>query len=146
MDTCHQSAAGSPCSELIWETDGQGTAQAGDVSFAAGDRAAWTPEQLLGVAAAASLMSAFFELARRAGLSVLAYASQQHLERIEGKPRPELVISPCITVRSDEDAVLARALCDHAFAESTIVAALACPIHVEPHVVALPAERVDCEC
>lgn len=146
MEPCHEAAARTHYSELVWETDGQGTAQAGDVSFAAGDRAAWTPELLLGAAVESSLMSTFFELGLRAGLTVLAYVSQQHVERLEGASRPELVISPCITVRSSDDAVLARALCDHAFAQSPIVAALACPIRVEPHIVVLPAERVNCEC
>jgi organic hydroperoxide reductase OsmC/OhrA len=143
MNGCHEEAAPLPFTELVWDTDGLGIAQAGEVSFTTGDAAAWTPELLLATAVGASLMGRFFALARRAGLNVLAYASQQHSTATSS---PELTISPCITVRSSDDAVLARALCDHAFAGSPIVAALACPVRVEPHIVALPAEPVDCSC
>lgn len=141
MDTCRETATPADYSELVWETDGQATAQAGDVSFRAGEGAAWTPEQLLGLAAGASVMSTFFALSRGAGLTARAYVSQQRVEQREGMPRPEIVVSPCITVSSNDDAVLALAACDRAFAESTVAAALSWPIRLEPHVVVLPPQR-----
>lgn len=133
-------------SELIWEAHGQCTVQAGEVTLAAGDQEPWTPDLLLAAGVAASVMRTFLQLASRLGLTVLAYVSQQHVERSSDSHTSHIVVAPCVTVRTSEDVVLARALCDHAVAESPIVAMLSCRLQMEPRIVALPDEPIERGC
>lgn len=132
--------------ELIWEADRHCTVQAGEVALASGEPAAWTPELLVAAGIAASMMTAFVRLAAAAGLTVLAYASQQRVERSADSEESQIVIAPCVTVRNGTDAVLARALCDHAVAESRMAALLSRRLRIEPHIVTLPDEAIDGEC
>ena len=143
---CSETSAPAAYSELIWEADGQCTVQAGDVALSVGEPRAWTPELLVAAGVAASIMSAFLRLASAAGLTVLACASQQRVERSADSAHALIVIAPCVTVPNSTDAVLARALCDHAVAELPVVALLSRPLRVEPRIVALPDETIECDC
>lgn len=67
--------------ELIWDAASVGTATTtAGASITIGDAADFAPEDLVAVAAAASLMRTFLKLADAAGVPVFSYAAASHVE------------------------------------------------------------------
>ena len=146
MAECGEGPSSPGYSELIWEAGGRCTVQAGEVALAAGEHTPWTPDLLVAAGLAADIMTMFMRLRVEAGLDLLAYASQQRVDRSPEDIRLEIVITPCITVRTVDDAVLALALWNRAVAASPLSRVVTCPLRIEPRIVALPDAVADCEC
>jgi hypothetical protein len=135
--------ASGAVSELFWETDDECIVQAGNVVVTAGEHESWTPEHLLVGGLAASIMGSFLRLAHRAGITVLGYASQQRIERFPDAEDPEIVLAPCIVVRTDDEVRRARLLFGDAVVESSVAGMLKCPRRFEPHIAAIDSSRIE---
>ena len=103
----------------------------------AGDTESWTPDLLVATGLAVSVMTSFVRLAADAGLEVLAYASQQRVDRSDGS-RPVIVVAPCIAVRSAADGAAARCLCERAATALADAESLTSALAVEPRVAVIP--------
>src|SRR4029453_13338898 len=62
--------------ELVWDADRSGTCMSSDgASLTAGDLAAWSPDDLLTMAAASCLMRTFLQIAAKEHVPVLGYVA-----------------------------------------------------------------------
>jgi hypothetical protein len=81
--------------ELVWDSGRLGTATApSGASATVGDRADYDPDDLLGMAAASSVMRTFLELAEPRDLPILSYAATAYVES------PANGRKPCVHVCS----------------------------------------------
>ena len=75
--------------ELVWDADRSGTCMSSDgASLTAGDLAAWSPDDLLAMAAASCLMRTFLQIAAEEHVPVLGTLRQPARTR-------QTVASPC---------------------------------------------------
>lgn len=122
--------------ELVWHggESGTGLTEHG-ASMSCGCPAEWVPEHLLCLAADSSFMTTLLRLASEAGLEVLGYVSRARLEAPAdaGQP-PQVTLSPCIVVGSDEAARVIERLCNEAVRESLVSRVLHGRIHVSADV------------
>lgn len=126
--------------EMVWDDGTDATAVALDVPLQGarlrvGPEAGWLPAHLLTLAAASSFMSALLRLAAGAHVDVLGFVSNSKL-RVPGDREqvPALTLSPCIVVRSEEDAKRIGALCDEAILLSDVCRTLQGRLRLEPDI------------
>jgi uncharacterized OsmC-like protein len=136
---CHRSNRLLHTTELVWdaETTGTGTADDGRV-LRVGPHGEWSPEELLSLAAEASLMAAVLSAAERTNLEILGYVSSAGLMAASDGAEPsELVVTPCIVVGSQSDAQVARRLAIVAARRCSIRRILGSRLRIEPRVVVI---------
>jgi len=120
-----EALSGTTSSELVWDAARRATAftDPGQPIKVAG-LDGWAPEGILAAGVAASIMTRFLDLAAAAHLEVLGYVSRQRALLRPLPEGPDLEISPCIVVSSEEAASRARSLFETAVAEAPSVRAL----------------------
>jgi hypothetical protein len=129
-----------PISDLVWEGGLHGTVFIDNgVPLTAGADVGWTPEVLVATAAGAALMATFLRMAQEAGIEIVGYVSAQ---RVSGGPVngcPSLLVSPCISVRTDAAAQAVLPLIEQAIDCARGGDATSCNLTVEPRVTVVPA-------
>jgi hypothetical protein len=120
-------------SELIWEGDLTGTAEAptGE-AILVGDEDAWTPERMLSTAVQTSLMFEFVRSAETMGLEVLGYLSHAVTSSSVPGESARIVISPCVVLGSEGDKLRARRALEEAWERSWICRLLAPALELDP--------------
>jgi len=125
--------------ELVWDAEAIGTAVAQDGRTLRVGGGEWSPEELLSLATEVALMTTFLALAERAKIDVLGYLSSAHLIGPEDSAEPcEVVVAPCIVVRSEEHAAIAERLAADAFEQSSVGRLFGDRVRVEPRITVLP--------
>ena len=90
--------------ELIWDVDRRGTVAApSGASFDAGDRASFSPDDLMAAAASSCLMRTFLQLAAEGQVAVLSYAANAHVESGRGPLRPRVHVRVYVTASEGTD-------------------------------------------
>lgn len=120
--------------DVVWDGGTHGTALARTGRrVTVGHDADWTADDLLGLAVVGSAMHHFLELARDSGLGVSAYIGSASVEVAPDGSR-RLVLSPCVMVARHEDVAATLQLLARATAEAPMLAWVALPVEVRPHV------------
>jgi hypothetical protein len=120
--------------ELIWDEDLNATALTGGASpIRIGPAVNLLPHQLLALAASSSLMTSFLNLAAATGIPVTGYVSSARL-RPGADGEPELALTPCAVVSSEDDRRLAADLWPEAVRYSRTLELLRDRLRIEPAV------------
>jgi hypothetical protein len=128
-----ETLSGATSSEIVWDAASRGTAFTGaghPINVAGLD--GWSPEVILATSVAASIMTRFLSLAATAHLEVLGYVSRQRAVLAGAADAPDIEVSPCIVVTSEQAAARARTLLDSAVSEAPAVRALRRAPMVDP--------------
>jgi organic hydroperoxide reductase OsmC/OhrA len=120
--------------ELVWDSVrlGTGTGPSGS-SLIAGEGAAWSPDDLLAMAAASCLMRTFLRLAAEDDVPVLGYVTSATLE-FSSAESPAVRVRPCIVVPIDIEPEQVLSLCRRVTEVSPVAKVLAGRLAVEPDV------------
>jgi peroxiredoxin-like protein len=130
-------------SELTWKGGRRGTASIQgkpDVSISSpaefqGEAAYWSPEDMLVTALNACLMMTFLAYAQREELDLASYQSSGDgaLEFANGKYHfTEVILRPRLTLRTEEDAVIARVVLENAHRDCIITNSITASVKLEP--------------
>lgn len=107
--------------ELVWDAEHIGTAvTSSGASAKVGDRAPFSPEDLVAMAAASCLMRSFLQLAEQVRLPILSYASTARLESGPGPTPPRVAVHVFVVASSCTDEQTLRDLCQASAAASPI--------------------------
>lgn len=141
MPTCHCDRTADECDctlELIWDEDLNATALTGAAGpVRIGPAANLLPHQLLAMAASSLVMTSFLNLAAATGVPVQGYVSSARLrEGADGEP--ELALTPCVVVSSEDDGRLVAGLWPEAVRYSRTLGLLRDRLRVEPAVRVAP--------
>ncbi len=130
-------------SQLRWNGARRGTASVEgkpDVPFSSpaefkGEATCWSPEDMLVTASNACLMMTFLAYAQREELDLASYQSSADgaLEFANGKYRfTEIIIRPRLTLRSEDDAEIARVVLENAHRDCIITNSTTASVKLEP--------------
>ena len=139
MCQCDQTTDECGCTlELIWDEDLNATALTGGASpIRIGPAVNLLPHQLMALAASSSLMTSFLELAAATGVPVEGYVSSARL-RAGTNGEPELALTPCVVVSSENDGRLVADLWREAVRYSRTLGVLRDRLRIEPVVRVAP--------
>lgn len=137
--TVERPHANRPSSDLVWDGGLHATAFVDDgAPLTAGADVGWTPELLMATAAGTALMTLVLRLASEAGIEILGYVSEQRLQGPSENSCPAVLVSPCISVRSQPAADVISSLVADAIEMARESGTLARHLRVEPHVAVVP--------
>jgi hypothetical protein len=124
--------------ELVWDEDLNATAfTGGALPIRIGPAVNLLPHQLLALSASSSLMTSFLDLAGANGVPVEGYVSSARL-REGANGEPELTLTPCVVVSSEEDRRLVADLWPQAVRYSRTLGVLRDRLRIEPAVCVAP--------
>ncbi len=132
-------------SQLIWDRDCAGTAQADSGCCLYTDpESGWSAGRLLVAAVESDVMATFLRIAADAGVRVLGYVSAAEAT-LDHDPavRPSIVVRPCIVVGHEKDRPLVQRLVLGAAGRSAIARALGESPRIQAEVVVVPPAGPD---